>query len=86
MLRSRRRRNLVLINKKKIIFVLVDLSVPTDHVLKIKEKENTNKYLDLASELKKLWKTKVTVLPIVVGVLGTVTKSLEKKPRELRIL
>ncbi len=30
--------------------------------------------MDLARELKKLWNMKVTVTPIVIGVLYTVTK------------
>ena len=35
-----------------------------------------DKYLDLARELKKLWNMKVTVIPIVIGALGTITKGL----------
>ena len=33
-------------------------------------------YLVLARELKKLWNMKMTVIPIVIGVFGTVTKGL----------
>ena len=35
------------------------------------------KYLDLVRELKKLWNMKVTIVPIVIGALGTITKGLE---------
>ena len=35
--------------------------------------------MDLATELKKLWNIKVTLIPIVDDLLGTVTKSLEKE-------
>ena len=38
--------------------------------------DNNNKYLDLARELKKLWKMKVAIIPIVIGVFGIVTKGL----------
>jgi len=34
------------------------------------------KYTDLRRELQRLWKVKTKVVPIVIGVLGTVTKSL----------
>ena len=34
--------------------------------------EKRDKYLDLAWEPRKLWNMKVTVIPIVVGVLGTI--------------
>ena len=36
------------------------------------------KKLDLASEMKKLWNMKVTIIPIVIGAFGTVTKGLLK--------
>ena len=44
--------------------------------LKLKECEKRDKYLDLAREMKKLWKMKVTIISIVIGALGTVTKGL----------
>ena len=37
-----------------------------------------DKYLDLARELKMLWNMKVTIVPIVIDVLGTITKGLLK--------
>ena len=37
-----------------------------------------DKYLDFAWVLKKLWNMKVTVIPIVIGALGTVTTGLEQ--------
>ena len=42
-----------------------------------------DKYLDLARGLKKLWYLRVTVIPIVVGALGTVPKTWERKLYEL---
>ena len=45
-----------------------------DHRINLKESEKKDKYLDLSRELKKLWNVKVTIVPIVIGVLGTVTK------------
>ena len=50
----------------------------------MKEREKKDKYLDLARELKKkLWNMKVTIIPIVIGVFGTVTKGLLKRLEEL---
>ena len=41
------------------------------------ESEKKDKYLDLARELKKkLWNMKVTIIPIMIGAFGTVTKGL----------
>ena len=49
-----------------------------DHRINLKESEKKDKYLDLARELKKLWK--VTIVPIAIGALGTITKGLLKGP------
>ena len=55
----------------------MDFAVPADHRINLKESEKKDKYLDLARELKKkLWNMKVTLVPIVIGALGTVTKGL----------
>ena len=42
-------------------------------------------YLDLARELKKLWNMKVTIVPIVIGAFGTVTKGLLKGLEDLEV-
>ena len=74
---SARRPDLIIINKKKRkISKIVDFAVPADHGIKLKESEKRDKYLDLARELKKLRNMKVTIIPIVIGAFGTVTKGL----------
>ena len=44
----------------------------------MKEYEKRDKYLDLDRELKKIWNMKVTIISIVIGAFGTVTKGLIK--------
>ncbi len=56
----------------------MDFLVSADHTIKLKECEKKDKYLGLARELKKLWNMKVTIVPNVIGTLGTVTKGLLK--------
>ena len=63
----------------------MDFSVPADHRIKLKESEKKDKYLDLARELKKLWNMKVTIIPIVIGAFGTVTKGLIKGLEDLEV-
>ena len=41
--------------------------------------------MNLAKELKKLWNMKVTIIPIVIGAFGTVTKGLLKGLEDLEI-
>ena len=75
---SRRQSDLVIVNKK-------ERTVPADHMLKLKESEKRDKYVELARELKKLWNMKVTVMPIVFGTIGTVTKGLVQGLEDLEI-
>ena len=39
----------------------------------------------LAREFKKLWNVKVTIIPIVIGAFGTVTKGLLKGLDDLEV-
>ena len=77
---SARRPDLIIINnkKKRRLCKIVDFTVPADHRIKLKECEKKDKYLDLARELKKLWNKKATIVPIVIGSFGTITKGLLK--------
>ena len=50
-----------------------------NHKIKIKKSEKLDKYLDFARELKKLCNTKVTIIPIIAGTLGTILTNLEKR-------
>ena len=54
----------------------MDFAVPADQWVELKESEKEDKYHDLARELKKPWNMKVTFIPIIIGVLGTVTDGL----------
>ena len=63
----------------------MDFADPADHKIKLKESEKKVKYLDFARELKKLWNIKVTIIPIVIGAFGTVTKELLKGLEDLEV-
>ena len=78
-----RRPDLISINKKKRICKIVDFAVPTDRRINLMEFAKKDKYLDLAREFKKLWNMKVTIVPIVIDALGTITKELLKSQEDL---
>ena len=74
-----------------------DSAVLADHRVKLKKSEKRDKYIDLAREMtpppkktknktknkNKIWNIKVTVMPIVTGSLGTVTKGLAQGLEDL---
>ena len=79
-----RRPDLIIINKKRICKI-VDFTVSADDRIKLKEFEKKDKYLNLAREFKKLWDMKVTIILIVTGAFGTVTKGLLKGLEDLEV-
>ena len=79
-----RKPDLIIINKKKENCKIVDLAVLADHRIKLKESEKKDKYFDFARESKKLWNM-VTIIPIVIGAFGAVTKGLLKGLEDLEI-
>ena len=39
------------------------------------KRKRRDKYLNIAREIRNLWKMRVVVVPVIVGALGTVPKS-----------
>ena len=58
---ARRSDGVLINNKKKRTWYLVDFAIPLDNRVKIKESKKKYKYLDLARELKKLGNMKMMV-------------------------
>ena len=63
----------------------MDFAVLLDNRVKIKESEKIKKYLNLAREVRMLWKMRLKEIPIVVGALGTGLKGGENELEELEI-
>ena len=73
------------LKKNKRTCKIADFAVPADHRIKLKESEKKDKYLNLGRGLKKLWNMNVTIIPIVIGAFGTVTKGLLKRLEDLEV-
>jgi hypothetical protein len=80
-----RRPDIVVIDKVKCTVQIIDIAVPADRNVKAKEDEKVMKYQDLRIEIARLWKKKVTVVPVVVGALGGIPKGLQKSLRDLEV-
>ena len=81
-----RRPDHIIINKKERTCKIVACAVPADHIEKLKERKKRDEYLDIARKLKKPRNMKVTIIPIVINALGTVTKGLVQGLADLDIM
>ena len=56
-------------------WTLIDIAVPADQNIIRTEEEKVEKYQDLAFEIRRIHgASKVTVIPIVIGALGSISK------------
>ena len=77
-----RRPDIVIQKKEAKETIIVDMSVLGDSNVLQKE---TEKYQDLAREIKRIWKLRIKVVPVVVGALGSVSKKLAGHLEQLGI-
>ena len=55
---------------------LIDIAVPADKDITRTEEEKVEKYQELAFEIRRIHRaSKVTIIPIVIGALGSISKS-----------
>ena len=80
-----RRPDIVVIDKEKRDCKIMDIAVPGDQNIKVKDLEKITKYQDLRLQVQKLWDVKATVIPIVVGALGRVSEKLENHLKTIGI-
>ena len=74
-----RRSDIVVELKSQKECFIVDIAVPGDTRIKLKEQEKIEKYQDLIREIARLWcLQRVNLIQVVVGALGCVTKEAEK--------
>jgi hypothetical protein len=62
---------------------LVDVSVPSDRNVTHKEGEKKLKYKNLCIEIQRTWNMKCSVIPVVIGARGRVTRGLRKYLEEI---
>ena len=80
--------DLVILAKKEKTVYIVDVGCPFDTRIKERERTKIEKYTDLKYELPKVRKgevTKVFILPIIKGAVGTMTKNVQENPDNLKI-
>ena len=80
------RPDILVFDKANKNVVIIDPSCPFDTRIREKEKEKLDNYNQLKYELVRLWKLKkCSIVPVVIGSLGTVTNKIELWIKEIDI-
>ena len=77
--------DVVVVDREENPWYMVDFANPMDHHVKEKEEEKIDRYMDLAAEVRRQFREKTVIVPIVLGALGTVQVKLSKVLKKLEI-
>jgi hypothetical protein len=55
----------------------LDIAIPDYSNVNTKENEKINKYKDLEVEVRRMWKVRIKITPVITGALGTMKKGLD---------
>jgi len=72
------RPDIIIKNEKEKTCTLIDVAIPADRDVVQKEAEKKLKYNSLCIEMQRMWNLKCTVVPVIIGATGMVTRSLRK--------
>ena len=72
------RPDIIIKNKKEKICTLIDVAIPADKNVVQKGAENKLKYKSLCIEIQRMLNLKCTIVPVIIGATGIVTRSLRK--------
>jgi hypothetical protein len=54
--------------------MLMDVAIPGDRNVIKKDAEKILKYKDLTIEIQHMWNVKTKVIPVIIGMTGTISK------------
>ena len=69
------RPDMIIKNKKEKICTLIDVAITADRNVVQKEAEKKLKYKSLCIEMQRMWNLKCTIVPVIIGATGIVTRS-----------
>jgi hypothetical protein len=68
----------IIVKNKDKTCLLIDVETPSDKNVIQKEAKKKLKYKNLNIEIQRMWNMKCFVIPVIIGVTGIVSKSLQK--------
>ena len=72
------RPDIIIKSKKEKTRTLIDVAIPADRNGVQKEAGKKLKYKSLCIEVQRMWNLKCTIIPVITGATGIVTRSLRK--------
>jgi len=72
------RPDIIIKNKKEKTCTLIDMAISADRNVVRKEAEKKLKYKSLCIEIQRMWNLKCTIVQVIIGATGIVTRSLKK--------
>ena len=70
------RPDIIIKDKKNKCCLLIDMTIPSERTVSIKEVEKLSKYKDLEIEIAKTWQMKTKTVPVIICALGLIKKRL----------
>jgi hypothetical protein len=72
------RPDIIIKNKIGKTCTLIDVAIPADRNVVQKEAEKRLKYKSFCIQMQQMWNLKCTIIPVIIGATGIVTRSLRK--------
>jgi len=72
------RPDIIIKNKKEKTCTLIDVAIPADRNVVQKEAEKKLKHKSLCMEIQRMWNLKCTIIPVIIGDSGIVTRNLTR--------
>ena len=72
------RPDIIIKNKKEKACTLIDVAIPADRNAVQKEAKKKLEYNSLCIEIQRMWNLKFTIIPVIIGATGIVTRNLSK--------
>ena len=71
------RPNIIIQYHEERTCIMMDMAVPSDQSISLKEFQKLSKYKDLEIKVIKMWKLKKKIIPVVIGALGMIKKGIQ---------
>jgi len=70
--------DIIIKNRKEKTCALIDVAIPADRNVVQKEAVKKLKYKSVCIEIQRMWKMRCTIVPVIIGATGIVTRRLRK--------